>query len=110
MKTGQQSWKGSDEMSYVPIFFAVARISILSAPISGRNTGIRAAASTATRFRSVCDATCPRLSPVSSASARSRRAISSADAQHHSPVEAACARLPARSARFPAGFASNGTR
>ena len=47
-------------------------------PISGRSTGSVAAASITARFGSVCDATCPRLSPVTSASAPVARAIASA--------------------------------
>ncbi len=43
--------------------------------------------STTARLVSVCEATCPRLSPVTSASASSRRAISERDPQHHPPIE-----------------------
>ena len=53
-------------------------ISPLSMPISGRRTGSVAAASMTARLPSVCDATCPRLSPVTSASARAPRASASA--------------------------------
>ena len=78
MKTVQQSACAWMEMSYVPMRRASAMISFLSMPMSGRSTGTVAAASTAATFSSVCDATWPRLSPVTSARAFSRRAISSA--------------------------------
>ena len=48
---------------------ATAMISCLSSPASGRNSGMGEAAPTATIFCSVCEATCPRLSPVTMASA-----------------------------------------
>ena len=44
-------------------------ISSLSKPISGRSTGSAAAASITARFSTVCDATCPTDSPVTSACA-----------------------------------------
>ena len=74
----QQSASGSMEVSKVPRRLASSVISSLSVPMSGRRTGIRAAASIVAMFSSVWEATCPRLSPVASASAPLARAIASA--------------------------------
>ena len=49
-------------------------ISFLSIPTSGRMTGNAAAFSITAMFSSVCEATCPRLSPVTSTVACERSA------------------------------------
>ena len=56
----------------VPMRSACAMISDLSMPISGRNTSIGVAPAITVMFSSVCDATWPRLSPVTRARAPSR--------------------------------------
>jgi len=57
---------------------ASTTISRLSEPMSGRSTGRVATASMTPTLSSVCDATWPRLSPVTSALAPSNSAIRSA--------------------------------
>ena len=78
MKSVQQSWSGMIEVSKVPMRAASAVISLLSMPTNGRSTGSAAASPITARLASVCEATCPRLSPVTSASAPARRASASA--------------------------------
>ena len=60
------------------IFSATAMISVLSRPISGRNTGMVTTASVQQRASMVWEATWPRLSPVISASAPNCLAMRSA--------------------------------
>ena len=74
----QQSWSGMFEIGSVPIRAASAEISSLSIPTSGRSTWISTAAAIVVRFSSVCDATWPITSPVTSARARQCRASRSA--------------------------------
>ena len=62
----------------LPSFLASSIISSLSQPISGRKICIFTESLVAARLSSVCDATWPRLSPVTSAFAPSRRAMRSA--------------------------------
>lgn len=52
------------EMSYVPILLAMSMISTLSSPMRGRTTGKSRSFCSARMFISVCDATCPRESPM----------------------------------------------
>ena len=59
----------------------------MSSPASGRNTGMEEAAPTATMFCSVCEATCPRLSPAMMASAFFPAGDALGDSQHHAAVE-----------------------
>ena len=77
-KDMQQSSYGSIEMSYVSMRCASATISALSLPISGRKTGMFAAASVQAIAWIVWLATCPRLSPVISAPQSFSRAMRSA--------------------------------
>ena len=56
-------------------------------PTSGRKIGMCAALSITAMLSSVCDATWPMTSPVTSAWARTSRAIRSRDAQHQPPVD-----------------------
>ena len=67
--------------------FASSTISCLSTPISGRSTGSVATSSTQAMFSSVCEATCPRLSPVTSALRPSRLGDDGRDPHHQPPVE-----------------------
>ena len=78
MNSVQQSGASIEEISKVPSAWAWSMISSLSDPIRGRSTGIATEASVARMLSSVWEATWPRLSPVTRAPARSRRAISSA--------------------------------
>ena len=55
--------------------------------MSGRRMGSSAAASMHARLCRVCEATCPRLSPVTSARAPHRRASALGDAHHEAPVD-----------------------
>ena len=65
-------------MSKVPICRARTMISSLSSPMQGRNTGIETAASVTPSAGIVCEATCPTLSPVTSAPAPMVCAVRSA--------------------------------
>ena len=67
MKSVQQSGASCDEMGNVPNCCDCAMISSLSEPMSGRNTGSETASFVARMLSSVCEATCPRLSPVTMA-------------------------------------------
>ena len=71
----------------MPMRRAIAMISCLSSPASGRKTGMEDAAPTATMFCSVCEATWPRLSPAMMARARSRARDALGDSQHHAAIE-----------------------
>ncbi len=77
-KSWQQSWSGSVLTSKVPMARAWEVISSLSMPTSGRRMGPAAAASMAPMFSSVCEATWPITSPVTSARASAFRASRSA--------------------------------
>src|SRR5215813_7429104 len=77
-KSVQQSASGSIEVSNVPRACAWTVISSLSMPISGRRIGRPAAPSMHARLESVCEATWPRLSPVTRAAAPAARARRSA--------------------------------
>ena len=74
----QQSWSGMIEIGNVPSRCASATISSLSIPTSGLSTSIVVAPAMVVRFSSVCEATWPMTSPVTSARARQRRASRSA--------------------------------
>ena len=81
----QQSWSGMIEIGYVPSRCASAVISSLSIPTSGRSTGIATTSLIAVMFSSVCDATWPTTSPVTSA----RRPVLARDRfgdAHHQPA------------------------
>ncbi len=78
VKSVQQSASGSMEISYVPSAWACSVISSLSMPIRGRRIGTPATSSMRVMLASVCEATCPRLSPVTSAGAPACRARRSA--------------------------------
>ncbi len=77
-KSWQQSWSGSVLISNVPMRLASFVISSLSMPTSGRSTGPPAAASITDMLSRVCEATWPRLSPVTRAFAFLRAASASA--------------------------------
>ncbi len=62
-------------------------ISSLSIPTSGRRTGSVTTLSIAARFSSVCDATWPTTSPVTSACAPFARAQSLGDPHHQAAVD-----------------------
>ena len=62
-------------------------ISSLSMPISGLNTGSVATDPIVVRFSSVCDATWPITSPVTSAPACALAAIASRDSEHEPPID-----------------------
>ena len=66
---------------------ASAVISSLSMPISGRKTGSVTTLPTTARFSSVCDATWPTTSPVTSACARRSPRDALGDAQHQPAVD-----------------------
>ena len=74
----QQSWSGMIEIGYEPILIASAVISSLSIPINGLKSGSPATAPITARFSSVCEATWPTTSPVTSAWAPRARAMRSA--------------------------------
>ena len=80
MNSVQQSAASCADMSYVPISCARRMISCLSEPMSGRSTGMLTISFTTEMFSSVCDATWPSDSPVTSAFAPSKRAMRSATA------------------------------
>ena len=65
---------------------ACAMISFLSMPTSGRSTSVDVAAAIVCMFSSVCDETCPRLSPVTS-DARPALPERLGDPQHHPTIE-----------------------
>ena len=56
-------------------------------PTSGRSTSSVVASAMTVMFSSVCDATCPTTSPVTSARARHLRAMLLRDPQHQAPVD-----------------------
>jgi hypothetical protein len=62
----------------VPIRCALATISSLFMPTSGRRIGMRVASLIVARFTSVCEDTCPTASPVTIACARVCLATASA--------------------------------
>ena len=74
------------EVGYVPSRCASRVISSLSMPMSGRSTGSVATSPIDGRFSSVCDATWPTTSPVTSARAPARRR-SLGDPHHQPPID-----------------------
>ena len=78
---------GNDRDGIRPDLVASAIISSLSIPISGRKTGSVTHARPTARFSSVCEATWPTTSPVTSACALRARAIPLGDAHHQPAVD-----------------------
>ena len=75
------------EIAYVPSRCASVVISSLSMPMSGLNTGSVDTEPMVAMFSSVCDATWPMTSPVTSAPACAVCAIASRNAQHQPPID-----------------------